>query len=141
MEMALGFVEQDDRLGLGVRDERGDGVHDDLVAGAPAAKPADWVRGHGSRRIGAQVEKRSVGCQNTADLGEQVAAVHLADPGDDRTEFLGELLARLEEDALLAVESQRQRSEEHTSELQSLMRISYAVFCLKKKNKTNPEQK
>src|SRR3546814_9183482 len=29
----------------------------------------------------------------------------------------------------------RPRSEEHTSELQSLMRISYAVFCLKKKNK------
>src|SRR3546814_11370666 len=29
------------------------------------------------------------------------------------------------------------RSEEHTSELQSLMRISYAVFCLKKKNKNN----
>src|SRR3546814_3587064 len=29
----------------------------------------------------------------------------------------------------------RKRSEEHTSELQSLMRISYAVFCLKKKNK------
>src|SRR3546814_8276859 len=28
------------------------------------------------------------------------------------------------------------RSEEHTSELQSLMRISYAVFCLKQKNKT-----
>src|SRR3546814_10779214 len=28
----------------------------------------------------------------------------------------------------------RDRSEEHTSELQSLMRISYAVFCLKKKN-------
>src|SRR3546814_7332306 len=29
------------------------------------------------------------------------------------------------------------RSEEHTSELQSLMRNSYAVFCLKKKNRTN----
>src|SRR3546814_5896558 len=29
----------------------------------------------------------------------------------------------------------KQRSEEHTSELQSLMRISYAVFCLKKKTK------
>src|SRR3546814_3966618 len=29
----------------------------------------------------------------------------------------------------------RRRSEEHTSELQSLMRISYAVFCLKKQNK------
>src|SRR3546814_8116759 len=32
------------------------------------------------------------------------------------------------------------RSEEHTSELQSLMRISYAVFCLKKKNKTKPNK-
>src|SRR3546814_1226439 len=30
-----------------------------------------------------------------------------------------------------------QRSEEHTSELQSLMRISYAVFCLKKKKQNN----
>src|SRR3546814_6263159 len=35
---------------------------------------------------------------------------------------------------------QRQhRSEEHTSELQSLMRISYAVFCLKKKNKISTD--
>src|SRR3546814_9777900 len=32
------------------------------------------------------------------------------------------------------------RSEEHTSELKSLMRISYAVFCLKKKTKTPTEQ-
>src|SRR3546814_2085249 len=31
-------------------------------------------------------------------------------------------------------EIEHRRSEEHTSELQSLMRISYAVFCLKKKN-------
>src|SRR3546814_6871902 len=31
------------------------------------------------------------------------------------------------------------RSEEHTSELQSLMRISYAVFCLKKKNQTSTQ--
>src|SRR3546814_10368592 len=34
------------------------------------------------------------------------------------------------------VRSARLRSEEHTSELQSLMRISYAVFCLKKKKET-----
>src|SRR3546814_8937619 len=33
------------------------------------------------------------------------------------------------------------RSEEHTSELQSLMRISYAVFCLKKKNNTQKQPK
>src|SRR3546814_8849006 len=32
------------------------------------------------------------------------------------------------------------RSEEHTSELQSLMRISYAVFCLKKKNQLKTQQ-
>src|SRR3546814_2279204 len=35
----------------------------------------------------------------------------------------------------------RRRSEEHTSELQSLMRISYAVFCLKKKKTTNTTTK
>src|SRR3546814_6451109 len=35
---------------------------------------------------------------------------------------------------LRAVRGAALRSEEHTSELQSLMRISYAVFCLKKKN-------
>src|SRR3546814_7783441 len=33
------------------------------------------------------------------------------------------------------------RSEEHTSELQSLMRISYAVFCLKKKNTSKKRQR
>src|SRR3546814_3957213 len=38
-------------------------------------------------------------------------------------------------DLLHAGRRQAARSEEHTSELQSLMRISYAVFCLKKKNK------
>src|SRR3546814_4247842 len=43
-----------------------------------------------------------------------------------------EPIAQSFEPALLA-----DRSEEHTSELQSLMRISYAVFCLKKKNNTN----
>src|SRR3546814_6229188 len=52
------------------------------------------------------------------------------------------LLQRIEvaEDALRGGQAvlpavERLRSEEHTSELQSLMRISYAVFCLKKKNK------
>src|SRR3546814_2361525 len=43
--------------------------------------------------------------------------------------LLHEVWARLGREAFLA------RSEEHTSELQSLMRISYAVFCLKKKKK------
>src|SRR3546814_4401766 len=44
-------------------------------------------------------------------------------------------------DAQLAqIDREAVRSEEHTSELQSLMRISYAVFCLKKKkHNTHPE--
>src|SRR3546814_20360059 len=48
------------------------------------------------------------------------------------------LCLRTAEGAVVQVEAgpadARCRSEEHTSELQSLMRISYAVFCLKKKN-------
>src|SRR3546814_5592752 len=45
--------------------------------------------------------------------------------------------AGLDPESLTVVESyEHLRSEEHTSELQSLMRISYAVFCLKKKIKT-----
>src|SRR3546814_9278495 len=66
-----------------------------------------------------------------------------------RTKFRGDpdVFGRLVEDhdrhrALLAMieetegkSSDRKRSEEHTSELQSLMRISYAAFCLKKKKK------
>src|SRR3546814_12331691 len=64
---------------------------------------------------------------------------HLGDHGD--------VLARVQENrgardhraenlGRLVIEP-RPRSEEHTSELQSLMRISYAVFCLKKKKQTN----
>src|SRR3546814_1353175 len=41
----------------------------------------------------------------------------------------------------IAQHHHQQRSEEHTSELQSLMRISYAVFCLKKKNSILVETK
>src|SRR3546814_10378428 len=38
-----------------------------------------------------------------------------------------------------SLDQRTSRSEEHTSELQSLMRISYAVFCLKKKTNTRQE--
>src|SRR3546814_1018135 len=43
------------------------------------------------------------------------------------------LVANIAENVALHRERPQPRSEEHTSELQSLMRISYAVFCLKKK--------
>src|SRR3546814_4317172 len=50
-----------------------------------------------------------------------------------------ELLLHLELGDAVAEQATDARSEEHTSELQSLMRISYAVFCLKKKKKTNTQ--
>src|SRR3546814_4166328 len=58
---------------------------------------------------------------------------HLVDAQVLASQLRGHL--RLEAEAvLLQVQRLDHRSEEHTSELQSLMRISYAVFCLKKKN-------
>src|SRR3546814_2765057 len=59
---------------------------------------------------------------------------------------VGQQQARLYADCLEQMKGQRplifySRSEEHTSELQSLMRNSYAVFCLKKKKQTNRKQK
>src|SRR3546814_1821126 len=56
----------------------------------------------------------------------------LRGPGLDRAS-VGEVLQRFAEIGLRRRDVRR--SEEHTSELQSLMRISYAVFCLKKKKK------
>src|SRR3546814_4269302 len=46
--------------------------------------------------------------------------------------------ARKQSRPALHLRQRQSRSEEHTSELQSLMRISYAVFCLKKKKQSHP---
>src|SRR3546814_7995546 len=56
---------------------------------------------------------------------------------DDRHRQLHLQNARAADPAAQTGRVDGQRSEEHTSELQSLMRISYAVFCLKKKNLNN----
>src|SRR3546814_6670177 len=62
---------------------------------------------------------------------------HRAPDRDVDAAAVGEFLPEPAEDEQPVVdreaESDHRRSEEHTSELQSLMRISYAVFCLKKK--------
>src|SRR3546814_1542601 len=65
-----------------------------------------------------------------ADVLIAVAALHHQWPGGP---IKGEFTARYGPDNRFL----GRRSEEHTSELQSLMRISYAVFCLKKKKKQN----
>src|SRR3546814_4495166 len=54
--------------------------------------------------------------------------------------FLLTGLSRLTARRLWGFAEDAGRSEEHTSELQSLMRISYAVFCLKKQKKTQKSQ-
>src|SRR3546814_6569034 len=82
----------------------------------PAAPPAEGAGQDGQRQPVDQRRPKEFEAVGHADHGEQ------ADRG--------------QVDAALG-QADREgggRSEEHTSELQSLMRISYAVFCLKKKN-------
>src|SRR3546814_4953638 len=54
---------------------------------------------------------------------------------DDRAEMLRHGILRSDQKVVQVPGSGIDRSEEHTSELQPLMRISYAVFCLKKKTR------
>src|SRR3546814_1995996 len=78
-----------------------------------------------------------------ADLGAEVLKIEPPGSGDDTRTFPpfrdGESHYFLSGNrGKKSIVIDLKRSEEHTSELQSLMRISYAVFCLKKKtNKTN----
>src|SRR3546814_4487544 len=111
-----------------------------FFSSGPCAKPPGWSadrlateslgRSHRSK-IGKARLKRAI------DLTRKILKVpdtHLIGivPGSDTgaVEMAMWSLLGARKTTLLA------RSEEHTSELQSLMRISYAVFCLKKKKKT-----
>src|SRR3546814_9843057 len=69
------------------------------------------------------------GLEQVVDRGVRRAHEYVAGAGEDR----GRVDPRQVDDVLVLRDGRR-RSEEHTSELQSLMRSSYAVFCLKKKN-------
>src|SRR3546814_1387872 len=85
------------------------------------------------------------GKEGMDELFEQTRAVFVGDPKENR-KFTKQIAFNVipHIDVFLGPDSGldgytkeewKMRSEEHTSELQSLMRISYAVFCLKKKNK------
>src|SRR3546814_5409535 len=63
-----------------------------------------------------------------ADINDEAGEAVVAASGGKAAYFRCDIAQEEDVKALVA-----QRSEEHTSELQSLMRISYAVFCLKKK--------
>src|SRR3546814_2584570 len=77
---------------------------------------------------------RSVGLQRDGIFAAETFAVQCAHVQRSSSRSLRGVLTqrRIHSSAPL------ERSEEHTSELQSLMRISYAVFCLKKKKKHKP---
>src|SRR3546814_3099407 len=64
--------------------------------------------------------------------------LHFARPAEDRDRPAEHQMPELA-GGIFGREFGRSRSEEHTSELQSLMRISYAVFCLKKKTKNTQQ--
>src|SRR3546814_4548501 len=81
-----------------------------------------------------------------SDWSSDVCSSDLSDvaicwPRNSKREISAPAVARASEMTLMAASirdiaaAAEARSEEHTSELQSLMRISYAVFCLKKKKK------
>src|SRR3546814_6042914 len=84
------------------------------------------------REASAREERRGLGVEDAvADMPHLTEAM-LVTLGKAGIKTLDDL-ADLATDELVA-KKRTERSEEHTSELQSLMRISYAVFCLKKKN-------
>src|SRR3546814_10008986 len=86
--------------------------------------------------------RRRVGPDEAPDLVQEAFARLLGARDPERIENPAAYLSRITHNMLINRARKRQRgvpvfrSEEHTSELQSLMRISYAVFCLKKKRNT-----
>src|SRR3546814_3698278 len=109
-----------------------------VLAGSINKEIVGWISGAGGRAVGIS------GKDGGLVLCEKVLGKREADPnsGIERNVDLGfvgdpvrvdrSILDTLTQNGIIPVVA---RSEEHTSELQSLMRISYAVFCLKKKHK------
>src|SRR3546814_1296224 len=99
----------------------------------------------GSRKLMSTCSRREYSCRAYSRreyAGRDIAVTAITGDADDGRvlEFAAQLQRRPQgaprrraaKQAFLAAGQPHRRSEEHTSELQSLMRISYAVFCLKK---------
>src|SRR3546814_8173435 len=91
-----------------------------------------------------QENQRQVGANTFAmanDLGTRLSRFSIDSPGFTNYYLQQVVVRSLNESAIIEIGrdgvARTARSEEHTSELQSLMRISYAVFCLKKKTTKN----
>src|SRR3546814_9080927 len=99
-------------------------LHPSGLSPAPCSRMARWGAAMASFHLAVKAIGRSAGRSATAAAAYR-AGVEIT---DERTGLVHDYTRKQ------GVEhSELMRSEEHTSELQSLMRISYAVFCLKKK--------
>src|SRR3546814_9022237 len=102
---------------------------------------SDWSSDVCSSDLGAQLEIRRRNCPGRLRAGGRHMENHSADArscGNKPAASLAQSGKHGKAEATAELERKsgyNRRSEEHTSELQSLMRISYAVFCLKKKTK------
>src|SRR3546814_1168788 len=110
------FFKQKTAYEMRISDWSSDVCSSDLGRGG--VRPHGPVARHGPLRGLPLLEDAPAGVRRLVDPGRRAARHHRRGRG------------RL---------CRRRRSEEHTSELQSLMRISYAVFCLKKKNNTHTD--
>src|SRR3546814_3451977 len=108
-------------------------VREGMKSVAAGMNPMDLKRG-----IDIAVTKvvETVKAQSKAVQGSsEIAQVGIISANGDKEigEKIAEAMEKVGKEGVITVEEAKGRSEEHTSELQSLMRISYAVFCLKKK--------
>src|SRR3546814_5644684 len=97
-----------------------------MTHSCPTRRSSDLAQRHAEHGVGGahvRVEPDRLP-QRRERIGQQVSALGLEDRPGEQVMAAGLVRQQLDDT----------RSEEHTSELQSLMRISYAVFCLKKKN-------
>src|SRR3546814_5789443 len=99
-------------------------------AGAESMSRAPYIAP--AQRWGARMGDVAMLDMMTGALSDPFGRMHMGVTAENVAAKFG--ISRADQDAL-AAESHR-RSEEHTSELQSLMRTSYAVFCLKNKKCT-----
>src|SRR3546814_1183212 len=118
----------------------------DPVAPCAQVGPVDAILVSDDGVVHSPDASRCIGCQNCVhgcpwgvpkfDVEEQLA--YKCNLCYDRTSVgLGPMCATVCPSDALYYGTADERSEEHTPELQSLMRISYAVFCLKKNKTTN----
>src|SRR3546814_2877919 len=119
------FVKQKTAYEMRISDWSSDVCSSDLARGGRSRSAR-----HG--RVARRVARRSDNELRHARAYPALAAIHATSPfAADRFRHRGQSAGPDQRSR------RRSRSEEHTSELQSLMRISYAVFCLKKKTAPN----